>query len=312
MNSQATDVFSTAREWLSTVTRNLVDAPSGNEVRRASALLQALLGLVICDRAVNPSGELRSTVALVRWWLNTQHTSGRLAYSDLDPVLLLLALRELRFHGEVEPSLDDHAGWLASELRRADSVSSASAAVALILGQLGYEVEPVAVTPSLPDLTGEERYALLLAGPDQLRGHCAEIAAVTGFGTRDSAIPEQEREVLAALLPTLLVRSLRDQDLELGAELLRTTGYVGAPADGMIRRSAGFIAAQQRPDGRFGYVGAELARSAGDVVVDEVIDVYLPLTVSCLWSLAEVLVPGYRLFAAPAPAAEFVRLAHSG
>lgn len=306
-----TDVFSPAREWLSTVTRHLVDAPSGNEVRQTSALLQALLGLIICDRADNPSGQLRSAVALVRWWLNTQHASGRLAYSDLDPVLLLLALRELRVHGEVEPSLDDHAGQLASDLRRADRVPSSSAAVALILGQLGYEIESVAATLSLPDLTGEERYALLLAGPDRLRGHCAEIAAVTGFGTRDSAIPEQEREVLTALLPTLLLRSLREQDLELGAELLRITSYVGAPVDGPVRRAAGFIAAQQRPDGRFGYVGVELARCAGDVAVDEIIDVHLPLTVSCLWSLAEVLVPGYRLFAAPATVAEFVRLAHN-
>jgi hypothetical protein len=62
--------------------------------------------------------------------------------------------------------------------------------------------------------------------------------------------------------------------------------------------SVEFVLLQQRPGGAFGYFGPELcpldARSLAEV--DLVRDLQLPATVACLWTVAEISRPRWRLY----------------
>jgi hypothetical protein len=56
---------------------------------------------------------------------------------------------------------------------------------------------------------------------------------------------------------------------------------------------------QQQRDGRFGYFAIEtsaICNSLGRGGFDAVCEVHLPTTLTCLWALAESLIPGFNLF----------------
>ena len=98
------------------------------------------------------------------------------------------------------------------------------------------------------------------------------------------------------VVPVWMLSSLREYDLELGALLLRTMGYLKLRRDPVLREGLDFLLVQQQPDGRFGFLGREVARRRGaGARRDAVWALYVPITLCCLWALAEASNPRFVL-----------------
>jgi hypothetical protein len=143
---------------------------------------------------------------------------------------------------------------------------------------------------------------LLREDRDAIRAACRDIAGACFFGTRPLDLPRARRSELGEAFGFILMEALRRYDLETGALALRTLVYLRAGRRRPVRLAADYLVAQQQDDGRLGYLGREIAKTA-DPRLDPDVEIYLPMTVSVLWSLAEALVPRFRAFSSLAPRA---------
>jgi hypothetical protein len=184
---------------------------------------------------------------------------------------------------------------LAAALRRLDATPPWLACEVRLLIELGADPlggrRPEAVSAGPPPLDG----SLLRAGTGEIRRICTWITAQTFFGAAPHAgsIADGIRSELLDGLPVILMQKLREYDLMLGTMLLRAVTYLGGGTLDECGYAARYLHAQQQPDGRFGYYARELAEPSA--VLDADLDLYLPVTVSSLWGLAECRVPGFTL-----------------
>jgi hypothetical protein len=142
---------------------------------------------------------------------------------------------------------------------------------------------------------------LVTAGLPRVRAVCGQIAASTGYGTTAASMAPADRAAVRDALSTVLLQVLRQHDLVAGGLLLRSLGYLGARRDRSISCASSFLRAQQQPDGRFGYLAMEARQAEVAFGADPVTELYLPITVSCVWALAETLGGGFRLFGPEPP-----------
>jgi hypothetical protein len=94
------------------------------------------------------------------------------------------------------------------------------------------------------------------------------------------------------------LQSLREYDIALAAIVLRTIAYLQVPTSRWLEHAVRYLESQQQCDGRFGYFAASSAKytTQADVTIDT--DLFVPITVSCLWTISEMRTPGFRLFGA--------------
>lgn len=277
----------------------------GRPGARARDALRALLGAAICERAAGdpacryPSADLRLLARHVRRCLEAEHDRGSFRPPEHDPKLLLLGQRVLSECGVPSPVLGRHARALATALgsRPAAQTAGCMAGERLLLAALGHldPAPPPAwpVTPSFDEV--------VTAGLPEIQAICGHVAACTGYGTAGDAVPGHgtATDGLCAGLMVVMLDALRRYDLVTGALLLRTLCYLRAQGGRAVRCAVSFLLAQQRPDGRFGYLAMEAGRVRAELNLDPDAELYLPMTVACLWALAEVLA-GLRLFGPPA------------
>ncbi|CAM4066007.1 DUF6895 family protein [Nocardiopsis rhodophaea] len=124
-------------------------------------------------------------------------------------------------------------------------------------------------------------FAALRADPAVLLRAAAEVGSATAYGTEVDRLPTDTRAAWSEVLPIALATAVRGHDLDAGAALLRACAFLGLTEHTVVRGAAAFIAARQRPDGGFGGAAAEI-EAPGDA------EVRLPLTVTCVWALAEL------------------------
>lgn len=127
----------------------------------------------------------------------------------------------------------------------------------------------------------------LTASRQEVEDLAQRIHAWTGCGTLpvslspgDAWIPE--------MLAGLATHCLRQYNFLTAGKLLRAIAYLGG---GPVEEQLGFLCLHQRPEGAFGFLGPEESRLPDR---DADLDLYLPVTVSCLWALAEA--TGWRLY----------------
>ena len=56
-----------------------------------------------------------------------------------------------------------------------------------------------------------------------------------------------------------------------------------------------YLLLQQQKDGKFGYFGPEVIKLKEENGSDEVLKIFLPVTISILWLLQEIVNPTFRL-----------------
>jgi hypothetical protein len=122
------------------------------------------------------------------------------------------------------------------------------------------------------------------------------LGSATGYGTRMMRMSADEAWV-GELLSGLTVRFFRSSDIFTACTLLRNMTHLGLAADGGLTELIDFLLLQHRPEGGYGFFGAQevsvMAASNEAFFADR--DLYLPVTLSCLWTLAEA-TAGWSLY----------------
>jgi hypothetical protein len=296
-----TDVASAVERcegWLA----NLDIAASGTGSNLEGSF-RSLMGFWICRQArgleSGTSPVLVSAAAGVSNALHEQMRAGKFDPLAYDAKLLLLIHRILSHEGLPAAGLDSFASDLAAALGQLESVPGKFAGEAILLAGLGYPsaLKSFLVPGSISHVIAQQ---LLLADDNELRQVCNDIAAESLFGQRHlrSETPGDLKDVFGLIV----LERLRQYDLEMAMAALRARNYLGARKDSIAAMAIDFLLAHQLEDGRFGYLEIEahhLSHNLRQPLFDPCIGLYLPITVTCLWTLAETAIPKFSLFALP-------------
>lgn len=300
--------FVRAEAWLQTLA-----APTshgGETSCDLDELLQILFVVWLCERALHAEARSPDYVALterVAERLCRTVAAGAFEPCAHDATLLLLCHGILTEQGRPACGIANFAHELTVTLDNGRVIPLPHAGEAVLLAQLGYRSYPARVTLSAADAGGDTA-TLLRADGVRVRAVCDAIAAATQFGLVPLAAEPAVRDSLAFVLPIILAASLRQNDLETGTAVLRALRYLRLTRTRLARQAITFVADQQQGDGRFGFLAAEIAATTtarGWLPFDAARRLYLPITVSCLWALAETTIPGFTLVSrSPMTAAE--------
>lgn len=287
-------MFGRSRRWVLEVASQ--DASGHSSI---DAFLKMILAVWICERAsglTEPSFDFQHLVRRVSKMLREQHGFDPLLH---DAKLLLLCQCVLSKWASPDPKIDAFSRQIAHELRIQRPIPLRYSGEALLLSRLGYRL---AVPTYRLDGNGGglTAFELITSDKKQLIVVCNNVSAATHFGREPYNITAATRRNMLLVLPHVLIQSLRDYDLETGAVLLRAMSHMAIAKSRDVSAAIGFLVQQQREDGRFGFFSSETARiHEGQKSFDDLTQLYLPITLSCLWSLAEVLIPGFSLFHEP-------------
>jgi hypothetical protein len=218
--------------------------------------------------------------------------------SRYDAKLMLLCLHILTAYRRRAHGIADFAREVAAALQQLGPLPPRYTGEALLLSQLGYGDRPPAPVLGRAD-AGGDAFQLLAADEDQVRAVCNNVAAATHFGRLPLQADEDVRGHLGRVLRVLLLAFLREYHLETGAILLRAIHYLRLPRTRAFRLAVRFLVDQQHGDGKFGYFAletSEICKTVGRGDFDPAPALHLPTTLTCLWSLAESLIPGFNLF----------------
>jgi hypothetical protein len=264
--------------------------------RRPDVLCRILLGCWICDSLLGQADvEFSDTAMRIGEELRELDRSGA-SFEAVPATLKLLTACLLAARGEVVPPLMELALQSADLLRELPASDSdpALAEKEFLLHALGLYPAPEAASADPVDLV---RDFSLTAPRAEVERLASELHAVAGFGTRQGALSPADGWV-ADLLTGLATHCLRQYNFLTACRLLRALVYLGAEAEA-YQDCIRFLLLNQRLDGAFGFFGPEEGklRSAAPEGFSADFDLYLPITVSCLWALAESAGNGWRLYA---------------
>lgn len=180
--------------------------------------------------------------------------------------------RELLARAAAEPALSTPPADPPVELRR----------VASLLAVLGVTTALASFRRELPSIE-----SLYLLDAPQVEQTCHDLAVATSFGTAPNALPVAVRASLELPLSAIALAYLRDYRLDLGCLAVRTLRYleVGRKA---IEQAASFLLLQQQNRGCFGLLSQPGLQRLHERGAELDLEVYLPTTFECLWTLAVV------------------------
>jgi hypothetical protein len=279
-----------SRQWLKT------RADGRKEKESLSDLASVLMGLYLCDvlEGTKISWESESTMQRLSGFLGHRDIDQAVETRGISPLLLVHCL--LSSHGISNPELIRFS-WDTSK-----SISSMQQSMSpgdyasnlLLLDRL--QLISTLPQPMNLEISGVNSVLdVLTANQEKLYTICDQICAATFFGTSTILNNNGAMNNLTAALPPLMLAQFRMYDLEMGALLLRCLIYLNQAHLEILETAVIFLENQQRPDGSFGYFSYELAnaRSLEDPVISD--SFYLSVTISCLWTIAEIRIPGFRL-----------------
>lgn len=289
---QIQSIGARARTWLIRLSQQ-AEMHSGYAIKQR---LQILAGLWICERTLLQDDSLSATQAYLP--LVSRHlAASNDIFTDLlhaDPPLALLALGIMRFFHVHNQHLEAFAAQISQLLQTttdaSDLADNALFLTCFLLQRLGlYAHLPTYTLQEMPIST------LLQTDDATVRAFAANIIAATQYG---AIVPQETsfvREV-KALLPTWMVYHLNQYHLEAGMQLLRCMRYLHLWQHRSFLAGLRFLVVQQQQDGRCGFLGQEIAQtpSSNDASMSDLL-IYLPHTVSFLWTIAEATKPEFLL-----------------
>lgn len=262
-------------------------------------LSRLLLGGWLCQSALQgtaaPEG-LASVAEHIEGRLRRETLEGAFDPFRYDTKLLLITHKILSLYGYRAYGIDEFAQQVAQAFKDLPGLPPRYVGELLLLAQLGYADDPPAPALEVSQI-GSNVLRLLLADDAEIRAACQYIAAASHFGRRCPQAPADVRGCLNRVLPIVLLQSLKEYNLDLGAILIRTIHFLQPIADRATTVAVDFLLDQQLPDGRFGRFALELAQIAKTNECDvrhASRRIHLPITASSIWSLAELY--GFNLF----------------
>jgi hypothetical protein len=289
---------SRARAWLFNIYERAADRHS------IADILQILVGCWLCDRCFETGDDVlacRSLAREISRRLDTDFANQEAVPTLLrcDAALLLLSVGILRAVGHESSVLEKFIGHVASSLENVPAQTGGNAELYATRFLL-HRLRALAVGPAPHTLEASALPAgatlVQLDGP-LVRSLAVEIAAATSYGERPLSDDPELEQTVALAVPVWTMFYLRQYHLDLGSVLLRAMTYLNLRGDRAFPTALGFLLAQQQVDGHFGFLAPEIARMrALKPDMDEAFDLYLPLTVSCLWAIAEAMHRDFTLF----------------
>jgi len=164
----------------------------------------------------------------------------------------------------------------------------------LLLHAMGLQPQPPRI--GLSDLRDFAR-SLSFVGPESdVEGLLLRIHSYTSFGTRQVQL-ERSDYWIADLLAGLALTFFRKYDLPMGSRILRALSYLGVDTED-VDDCVDFLRLHQRPEGAFGFFGAQeyelLTSKSQEFSAD--FDLKLPITIECLWAIREASDRDWRMY----------------
>jgi hypothetical protein len=272
-----------ARDWIEKAFVGL----EGHGSQSVDAACHALLGSWLCDRLTGSRGRPLFPVLAPQVSRFLGEREDQLQGAAVAPALRLMVAALLRSQDVAVEGLDHFLLASAEVLDAAPETQSGERIPYLekvvLLHAIGLGRRPLLA--EFEDVVGVARQTPLTAPSEAVEKLVLYVEAWSGWGTRPVSLPPSEAW-LASMLRGLAVHHLRQYDLPTGCRLLRALTHVTSSslAPDLVR----FLFAQQRADGSFGLLGpeeAQLKLLAPELAPD--LALYLPVTVQCLWTLAE-------------------------
>ena len=277
-----------AAAWLSSV---------ANDADNPTDLLLALTGLWCCQSAAPAGGNgaaLLHALALVE---NRLHEQGRelVTSANVNAKLLLLAAGMLSAHDyKVDRSVLMFTERTCAALADFDAVPTRYVEHAVLVDRLGYGSRIRLGNHALPEMARLPSAQILTLSRSDMKKFCTGIAAATRFGTARGNDSDMR---LSEVLAVVTMQSLSEYDLDVGAISLRALNYLGGLTLDRLQPSVDFLIDQQCEDGSIGFFDIEVANiEKVDERIDPTSQLVLPITVSVLWTLNDVLVSTGNLF----------------
>jgi hypothetical protein len=281
--SNLSNIASSSLDWLGSVTTKLTE----NDTPQ---LLQVYVAAVICgDLQPESQNDVIKKVEKIRAKLNSRLEQG-LARCDGTTVLLCCVL-EYNLWGEMLPALKDYADRAAAALDELPASVAAEEfyAARMLLAAVGLLSEPLpSALTFAPDLS-----SLLMGDEKTTRNLTSRIESLTCYGTHSVKASVE----LDAVLECLMMAALRRYNIELASTLLRSLLYLGKREGLAVRTAIQFILNSHTADGSFGFFDEEIKQLRKDGPEPYAsLRIQLPVSLSCLWTLAEANLDNYRLF----------------
>ena len=295
-DSDCSAVVRQSRNWL----EGLLDAAQQRASAPPAALCNILIGYWISE-SVSGSEDSAYPHRAQQVWneliAREQGADGDPAKAP--PALRLIATALLASQGHVVPSL--HA-FLATAAQVLNDTPATDALTDLSLAEKRVLLYHLGLHP-LPSMLGYSdvidfaRALPLSASGDAIEELLLRIYSYTAYGTRRVTLDPGDAW-LQELLAGLATNFFRQYDFILGCKLLRAMCYLGATDNRYAHALIGFIQLHQRPQGAFGFFGIEepTLRKTMLPTFSLDLDLQLPVTVGCLWALAEASNRNWRLY----------------
>ena len=282
----ASDLSKTASpslDWLGSVTTQLTENDSPQ-------LLQAYVAAGICgDLQPELQNDVIKKIEKVRAKLNSRLEQGLTRCNGT--TVLLCCVLEYNLWGEMLPAFKDYADRAASALDElpASVVAEEFYAARMLLAAVGLFSEPLpSASIFAPDLS-----SLLMGDEKTTRNLTSRIESLTCYGTYSINASVE----LDVVLECLMMAALRRYNMELASTLLRSLLYLGKREGLALRTALQFILNSHNADGSFGFFDEEIKQLRKDGPEPYAsLRIYLPVSLSCLWTLAEASLDDYRLF----------------
>ncbi|WP_201360811.1 hypothetical protein [Dictyobacter formicarum] len=293
MSEQVRSAGARARDWL-IAAQDLIKSASTLNPRYA---FQILVGLWICEQALIEDQSYPCTSSYTHKVCQCipENMDEAQDFLYADPALVLFSLGILRFFDVHSDQIELFAAKI-SELLQGHVDQNEEEASELFL--VRFLLRRLRLYPPLPAytlraLTPSE---LIHADDATIDMLVKNIAAATQFGQVTRELKTDFMCTLSSLLPIIMLDYFRDYNLETGMQVLRCMRYLHLYENKSRRSGLNFLLAQQQADGRFGFFAYELTQlQSTEQQSSPDLYIYLPLTVSFLWTIAETAHPQFVL-----------------
>jgi hypothetical protein len=280
--------------------RWLLDSGQQRDHILPTVFYNVLLGSWMSDSILGSMNSAFPQVAKQVW----QELMAREQGSDVDvsiapPALRLIVAALLSSQGLLVPSLHDflsRATEVLNETSAADALTDMSLCEKrVLLHSLGLHPAPTMLSYS--EVVEFARTIPLSASVDNIEELLLRINSFTAYGTQRVTLDSSDIWI-QELLAGLATHFFRQYDLMMACKLLRAMCYLDVTESHYSDAFIKFLPLHQRPKGAFGFFGIEEStlRKTMPQTFSLDLDLYLPVTVGCLWALGEASDNRWRLY----------------
>jgi hypothetical protein len=293
-------VVTRANAWALDLLDGLERAPDRD--RHLDALCRILVVLWMCDELLGGDGARHGQTGRIAALLDASDAENG-DWGSVPVGLRLLCTALLAAEGRSVRFLTTFTRRAHAALA-AEAPESAEADLSLAEKRLYFHAAGVLDAPPRFDVPDLLTYARALRLDDQgaFDELVARVNSCAAYGTEAIELPP-DSGWLVELLTGVALHWVRVYDLARASQAIRALAYLDAAGAQAARDICTYLLIEQQPAGAFGSFGPEsgpLEESIPNFSLE--LDLQLPVTLDCLWTLGESLGRPWRLYAAlPAP-----------